>query len=592
MQKELPKTLYQFIWHFLRKYKITVMIFVFLSLMAGLWGPFNSLLLKNIVNLSVDGNDVSILILPISLIVVNFIVFDNFTWRGIDYIRAKYVPYIINSIMSDTVEFVLGKSYQFYQDNLTGKISKQITNLADGIEKLITDVASNFLRGASTLMTAFIAIYFVNSLFFFTMLTWIIFFISVSVVMSRKLSVFSDVQASSESKIVGEVVDSLSNHNNIRIFAHNAYEKFRMIPHLDKQREAYRNNYFYAFILHSVQGGLIAILMGLSAYWLVYLYSKGQVTIGDFVLILGLSMETAHIMWWTMSVVDDFNIAIGKCKQSIASLMEPIEIQDQENATSLNCSKGKIVFDKVKFHYKGSTPLFEDKSVTIKSGQKVGLVGCSGSGKTSFVNLILRLYDINEGAILIDGQDIKTVTQDSLRQNIAMIPQDPTLFHRSIMDNIAYGKMGVSEEEVIEAAKKAHADDFINNLPQGYDSLVGERGIKLSGGQRQRISIARAFLKDGPVLILDEATSQLDSIIENYIQDSLFKLMEDKTTLVIAHRLSTLLHMDRILVFDKGKIVQDGSHEELLAQGGLYKTMWNAQVGGFLPERIEKNYED
>ncbi|MCT4635797.1 MAG: ABC transporter ATP-binding protein/permease [Rickettsiales bacterium] len=591
MQKELPKTLYPFIWHFLRKYKITVAIFVFLSLMAGLWGPFNSLLLKNIVNLSVDGKNVSVLILPISLIVINFILFDNFTWRGIDYIRSKYVPYIINSVVSETVEFVLGKSYQFYQDHLTGKISKQITNLADGIEKLITDVASNFLRGFSTLMVTFIVIYFVNYLFFITMLIWIIFFVSISVAMSKKLSILSNIQASRESKIVGEMVDSLSNHNNIRIFAQSSYEKLRMIPFFKKQREAYSNNYFYAFILHCVQGGLMAILMGISAYWLVLLYSEGLVTIGDFVLILGLSMETAHIMWWTMSVVDDFNIAIGKCKQSIASLMEPIEIQDQENATSLNCSKGEIVFDKVKFHYKGSTPLFEDKSITIKPGQKVGLVGYSGSGKTTFVNLILRLYEINEGKILIDGQDIKTVTQDSLRKNIAMIPQDPTLFHRSIMDNIAYGKMGVSEEEVIEAAKKAHADEFINNLLEGYDSLVGERGIKLSGGQRQRISIARAFLKDGPILILDEATSQLDSIIENYIQDSLFKLMEDKTTLVIAHRLSTLLHMDRILVFDKGKIVQDGSHEELLSQGGLYKTMWNAQVGGFLPERMESNYE-
>lgn len=591
MQKQLPKTLYPFIWHFLQNYRKTVVIFALLSLAAGFWGPFNSLLIKKIVNLSIEERNISVLILPLSLIILNFIIFDNFTWRGIGYIRYKYAPLILNHIIGKTMEYVLEKSYQYYQDNLTGKISKQITNLVDGIEKIIIDVASNFLRGTSTLIAVFITIYFVNPLFFITMFIWIIFFVTVSVIMSKKLSILSDIQASSESIVVGELVDSLSNHNNIRIFSQNSYEKSRMIPFFDKQREAYKNNYFYAFMMHSVQGGLIAILMGFSVFWLVDLYNKNLVTIGDFVLILGLSMETAHIMWWTMSIVDEFNRSIGKCKQSLASLMEPLEIQDVEDATLLNCSKGEIVFNKVKFHYKGTNPLFEDKSITIKAGQKVGLVGYSGSGKSTFVNLILRLYEINEGAIFIDNQDIKTVTQESLRKNIAMIPQDPTLFHRSIMENIRYGRIDAKDIEVIEAARKAHADTFIHKLPDGYDSLVGERGVKLSGGQRQRISIARAILKNAPILILDEATSQLDSIIENYIQESLFELMQNKTTLVIAHRLSTLLHMDRILVFDQGKIIQDGSHKELLSKQGLYQIMWNAQVGGFLPERIEKNHE-
>lgn len=585
MQKQLPKTLYSFIWHFLHDYKITVAIFVSLSLMAGLWGPFNSILLKNIVNLSIEKNNIDAIIIPISLIIANFIVFDNFTWRGIGYIRSNYVPYIINTIVDETMQFTLGKSYQFYQDNLTGSISKQITNLADSVEKIIVDIASHSLRGCSMLIAAFITMYFVNYLFFLTMLIWIIFFIGISVTMSKKLTALSDIQASRASRIVGELVDSLSNHNNVRIFSQKSHEKSRMIPFFESHRQAYRNNYFYAFIMHSVQGGLIAILMGFSAFWLVDLYSKDLVSIGDFVLILGLSMETAHIMWWTMSIVDEFNRAVGKCKQSLFSLMETPEIQDAENATILKSNKGEIVFNNVKFHYKGTTPLFENKSITIKAGQKVGLVGYSGSGKSTFANLILRLYEINNGTILIDNQDIKSVTQDSLRRNIALIPQDPTLFHRSIMENIQYSRVEANKEEVIEAAKRAHADEFINKLPEGYDSLVGERGVKLSGGQRQRISIARAILKNAPILILDEATSQLDSITENYIQDSLFELMENKTTLVIAHRLSTLLHMDRILVFDQGRIIQDGSHEELIAQEGLYKTMWNAQIGGLLPER-------
>jgi ATP-binding cassette subfamily B protein len=218
----------------------------------------------------------------------------------------------------------------------------------------------------------------------------------------------------------------------------------------------------------------------------------------------------------------------------------------------------------------------------IQPGQKVGLVGYSGSGKSTFVNLILRLFDVTAGRIMIDGQDIRDVTQDSLHHCIAMIPQEPSLFHRSIMNNIKYGCINATFDDVIAAAKKAHAHDFIIELSQGYDMLVGERGIKLSGGQRQRIVIARAILKDAPILILDEATSQLDSVTENQIQESLWDLMQNKTTLVIAHRLSTLLHMDRILVFDQGTIVEDGTHEGLLAKNGLYKQLWEAQIGGFL----------
>lgn len=263
------------------------------------------------------------------------------------------------------------------------------------------------------------------------------------------------------------------------------------------------------------------------------------------------------------------------------------EIQDKPDAVSLKCNSGQITFNNVKFHYDGTEPLFQNKSITIKTGQKVGLVGYSGGGKSTFVNLILRLYDVTDGAILIDDQDICNVTQDSLRAKIAMIPQDPSLFHRTLMENIRYGKIDASDDEVIEAAKKAHAHEFISKLPQGYESLVGERGVKLSGGQRQRIAIARAILKNAPILILDEATSQLDSVTESNIQESLWELMQDKTTIVIAHRLSTLLHMDRILVFDQGKIIEDGTHQELLDKNGMYRILWNAQIDGFLPDKKE-----
>lgn len=583
-EKTIPKNFFSFIGYFLKQYTFATTLYVLLAIAAGFWGPFNSLLIKHLINLlpGINAGDISTLIFPASLIVLNFIVFDNFTWRGLTYVRAKFVPLIINQIIAEMMDHCVGKSHQFYQDNLSGKISKQITNLADSVERFFVFIAANFLRGASLVLMAFVAAYFANPIFCLILVAWFVLFVSFSILMSKKLVSLSETQAASESIVIGELVDSLSNHSNVRIFSRRSYEFLRMKPFFAKQQKSYTDTTLYLMIIHTIQGGLIAIMMAFAAYFLVYLYGKGMVTIGDFALILGLSMETGHMMWYTMSEVDEFNKVVGRSRQSLASLMLPLEIKDKPQATLLHCSQGQINFNKVKFHYKDCTPLFQKKSVEILPGQKVGLVGYSGGGKSTFVNLILRLYELSEGEILIDGQDISDVTQESLRANIGMIPQDPSLFHRTLMENIRYGRIDASDEEVIAAAKKAHAHEFIEILPQGYESLVGERGVKLSGGQRQRIAIARAILKNAPILILDEATSQLDSVTEKLIQQSLWELMQNKTTLVIAHRLSTLLHMDRILVFDKGKIVEDGSHKHLLAKNGLYKSLWDAQVGGFL----------
>ena len=317
-----------------------------------------------------------------------------------------------------------------------------------------------------------------------------------------------------------------------------------------------------------------------------------MVTTGDFALILGLSIETGYTIWCTIFEFNEFNKVAGRCKQSLMALILPLDIPDKPGAVALQCEQGQINFNQVKFDYHGARSLFQHQSIEIQAGQKVGLVGYSGGGKSTFVHLMLRLYEVAEGAILIDGQDIRSVTQDSLRAHIAMIPQDPSLFHRSLMDNIRYANRYATDEEVFDAAKKAHAHEFITKLLKGYASIVGEKGVKLSGGQCQRIAIARAFLKKAPILILDEATSQLDAVTENLIQESLYALMQGKkTTLIIAHRLSTLLHMDRILVFDKGKIVEDGTHHHLLAQNGLYKQLWDAQVDGFLGDnKIEKKH--
>ena len=589
-KEQLPKTLFPFMWRFLREYKLAVSIYVLLALMAGFWGPFNSMLIKQLINLlpSIKGGDISVLILPGSLIVINFIVCDNFTWRGITYLKYRYLPFLLNKAVSEVLDYTLQHSHQFFQERMAGTLSRQIFHLIDGIEKICSSTTAHTLRATSMLVAAFVFAYFVNPVFFGILLIWAGFFFGVSLFMSKKFTILSEKQAEKEGIIGGQIIDSLTNSFSVTLFASRSHEIDRRSEALKDYRYSYQKKEKYALIMHSIQGGMISIMMGFSTFFLIKLYGRGLVTIGDFALILGLSMETGHIMWSTMGEIDELNKTIGRCKQSLKSLLNPIEIIDKPNAKVLKINQGKVIFKNVKFNYRNiSEPLFHNKSIEIKPGQKIGLVGYSGGGKSTFVNLILRLYDLTDGEILIDNQNISDVTQDSLRENIALIPQDPMLFHRSIMENIRYSRISASDEEVIIAAKQAYCHEFIEKLPKSYDSLVGERGVKLSGGQRQRIAIARAILKSAPILILDEATSQLDSLTESLIQKSLWELMQGKTTIVIAHRLSTLLHMDRILVFDKGKIVQDGTHDELLANGGLYKNLWDAQVGGFLQEEEE-----
>jgi ATP-binding cassette subfamily B protein len=580
--------LWSYVGQFLKPYKILVVIYVGLALLAGCWGPFNSMLIKYMVNcLSSPAIDsTSLLVWPAVLLVLNFIVFDNFTWRTIGYLNYKFQPVIKNLIISESFKHVLGSSHQFFHDNLSGRIASQINTLADNIERILHRIAPDFIRGFSLLMVSFISMYYVNPKFFYTLGLWFIAFTSFSIYRSKRLVNLSDIYTDSESVISGHLVDSISNVSNVGIFARRSYEVQRLDNSLLVTKENFQNKELYLVQLHSVQGLLIAIMLGFMTYFLIQLYGEHLISVGDFVLIIGLGMEVAHITWYTMSQIDEFNQAVGKCKQSLTKLFVQQDIKDKNNAAELLITKGQITFSEVKFHYKGTEPLFQNKTVTICGGQKVGLVGYSGGGKSTFVNLILRFYDVTDGHITIDDQDIRDVTQDSLRKHIAMIPQDPSLFHRTLMENIRYGRIEATDEEVIEAAKKAHAHEFISKLPLGYESPVGERGVKLSGGQRQRIAIARAILKNAPILILDEATSQLDSVTESEIQESLWLLMQDKTTIVIAHRLSTLLHMDRIIVFDQGKIVEEGAHEDLLKNGALYKMLWDAQVGGFLLDNM------
>ncbi len=445
-----------------------------------------------------------------------------------------------------------------------------------------SDPTHSLIPKALSIVISSIILYTVHPLFGLAQFLWAIAFVGTSYWMSKRSEKLSFALSKAGNIMNGKMVDSIVNIMNTKLFSNAKHEEdvvFDSINHLMKEDRALD---WYMLKVNFIQGLWMLLLISTMLAGLIYGRMHNLVTVGDFALVITLSAAVSNSIYGVGQEILRLAKEAGNCRQSLTIIVEPHEIQDKPNAKALEVTAGKIVFDKVQFNYQGSDPLFENKTVTIMPGEKVGLVGHSGSGKSTFVNLILRLFDVSQGRILIDDQDIKEVTQYSLRKNLGMIPQDPSLFHRSLLENIRCGRIDASVVEVLNAAKMANAHEFIEPLPLQYESLVGERGVKLSGGQRQRIAIARAFLKNAPILILDEATSSLDSVTEQYIQQSLWQLMQNKTTLVIAHRLSTLLHMDRILVFDKGKIVEDGKHQDLLAKNGLYATLWKAQIGGFL----------
>lgn len=586
--KTIPRSFTAFVIYHLMPYRMSVVAFIAFATLSALTALINPNLSKLIIDRLIEVHNVNetltVIFWPALLFVVNMEL-QHLSWRGMGYINIKIQPIIKNNVIMSTYEYVTQHSSRFFQDNLAGEIFNNINVLANNIERILHDMSQYIVRGLIFLIAAFFNMYFIHPQFFYGLLAWAIAFLCLSFYVSRRVATMANSYAESESQAAGQLVDRINNVATIRMFARSKLEAKTLLGYLFQMTRLFRNKERFLLIAHLLQGFSLTAMFAFMIYTLIYLRVQELVTIGDYALILGLSMEVGYILWELTVQLDTLSDALGKCNQSLSALFDPIEIQDQPNAIKLKVTAGKICCNNIMFQYNGTNPFFQSKFLTITSGQKVGLVGYSGSGKSTFVNLILRFYEVSEGCIRIDGQDIRNVTQDSLRENIAIIPQDTSLFHRTLMENIRYGRIDATDDEVVAAAKCAYAHEFISALPEGYQSIVGERGIKLSGGQRQRIAIARVILKNAPILILDEATSQLDSVTENCIQESLWRLMQGKTTVLIAHRLSTLLHMDRILVFDRGIIVEDGTHQELLAKGGLYKSLWDTQVGGFLPEK-------
>jgi ATP-binding cassette, subfamily B, bacterial len=478
-------------------------------------------------------------------------------------------------------------SQRYLSDNFAGALAHRISETSSSVTNTLFMTLVEFwpvIIGMCVSMTLLARAHVLLA----TMVgSWSVVFVGISIWLAKRARPFALAAAAARSETSGKVVDAVTNLSSTRLFARLGFERRYLDGFLGRELDAVTRSIGYSERVRWFQSGACSLLKVLVLYHALQLWAAGAIDVGSFVMATSLSLLViADVRGLSRRFLDLFE-NIGNIQNGVNTLLKPHDVVDAASARTEQLAAGKIEFRDVHFEYLAGRPIFQALNVTIAAGQHVGLVGFSGSGKTSFVQLLLRQYDLQKGRILIDDHDIAELQQASLHSQVGLIPQEPQLFHRSLLENIRYGRIEASDEEVFEAAKLAHAHDFISAMQHGYTSLVGERGVKLSGGQRQRVAIARVLLKGAPVVVLDEATSSLDSVTEQAIQETFEGVLRGKTVLVIAHRLSTIARLDRILVMHNGAIIEDGSHEQLLQRRGHYHRMWTMQSGGFLPDAAE-----
>ena len=503
-------------------------------------------------------------------------------------LSAKIIPGFEADIRISLFNYVSRQSHSYFANNYSGSLSNKINDMPRSAHSILSSSMTIFVPVIVTTLIMSGIFAWLYPLFGVIIFSWVCLHIGICFFASKKCQNLSNIHAESRSKLAGRIVDSFLNNSVVRVFARRKYEiKYTKFYQLDEQIK-HIHAIMYIEKIQILLGIICFIFVGIILTTLqIYTYKAGLISLGDFIFIFQGAVNITTIVWTAGHELPTLFQDIGVCQQAMSIVTTPLQIVDKPDAQPIVIQNGQIAFENVSFRYERNSNIFNDQSIVIKSGEKVGLIGFSGGGKTTFVNLILRYYDIHGGRILIDNQNIADVTQDSLREQITMISQEPLLFHRSLMENIRYGNVHATDEEVMEASKKAHCHEFIEKLKDGYHTVAGDRGLKISGGQRQRIAIARAMLKNSRILIMDEATSALDSITESYIQDAIKEMSKDRTTLIIAHRLSTLADMDRVIVFKDGHIVEDGTPDELYDLNGHYTELWDMQSDGFLPDDEE-----
>jgi len=504
-----------------------------------------------------------------------------------------FEPVVMANLKQQSYNHLMGHSYSFFVNNFAGSLVQKVNRFSRAFERITDDLVWNMLPLLVRVVSILVVVFFINKWIDLVLFIWIAIFLSFNITFSRWKLKYDIKAAEIDSIATGYLADTITNQNNIQLFNGFNFESKGYKKVTDDQAKITKFAWNLDAIVEGGQGFLGFVIEFALFYFAIKYWQQGFITIGVFVLLQSYVINILSQLWGFTRLVRDTYQSYADSKEMVEINLLPHEIKDLPLAKKLEVDKGEIEFKNLTFSFNKDRKVLKDINLIIKPGEKVALIGPSGAGKTTFVRLLLRLYSATGGKILIDDQDISEATQESLRKNIAMVPQDPILFHRSLAENISYGERNATKKEIAKAAMLAHCDEFIKELPLGMETYVGERGIKLSGGERQRVAIARAILKDAPILVLDEATSSLDSASEMLIQDALNNLMRGRTTIVIAHRLSTIQKMDRIIVVDDGRIIEQGSHSELLAkEDSLYKKLWELQAGGFLKEANEDAEED
>jgi ABC-type multidrug transport system fused ATPase/permease subunit len=565
-------------------HKPSLFVVIFSVIIASVAGVVIPLFLKDFFNIiSTPGAETKALI-SIAITVAILKGIEWLFWRSSTFAVVGFSNKVMAELSNKAFAYLHGHSFGFFNNNFVGSLVKRVRSFYHSFDELADNVFWEFIPLIVNVSVIFVVLFRLNIVIGVGVLAWLALYLVLSLAFAKYKLGIDLKRTELETATTGLLADTITNNGNVKLWNGSEREKERFAGKNEELRRMRNRSYNLNNIYDAIQGILTGSLEVGILFVAIGLWAKGALTVGDFVLIQSYLLNIFMRIWGFGRVIRRIYESLSDADDMTEVLVAPHEVQDIPGAKELEADKGEIVFDNVSFHYGGSgREVINGLNLGIRPGEKVAFVGKSGAGKTTITKLLLRMHDVTSGKITIDGQDISKVTQESLWRSISLVPQDPILFHRPLIENIKYGNPSATDKEVIEAAKAANCHEFIDSLSEGYDTYVGERGVKLSGGERQRVAIARAILRNAPILVLDEATSSLDSEAESLIQEALERLMKGKTVIVIAHRLSTIRKMDRIIVMENGNISEEGAHEKLIAdKKSIYGKLWNLQAGGFV----------